>query len=86
MSVSEQADCRERRRAQAHEGPRGPQVSRATLSQQEAILRDEIVESWDRQMKLSRAGFERHVGHLLGRASEKLGQARTEIARGHTPP
>jgi len=61
-------------------------VSRATLSQQDAVLKGEIVKNWDRQMELSRARFERRIGHLLGRAGQKLGQTGTDIADRHAPP
>ena len=61
-------------------------MSRATLSPQEAILRDEIIESWDKLQELSRARFERRVGHLLGRSGEKLGQTETGIGDCHVPP
>ncbi len=81
-----QADCRERRRDQGREGAKSRQVSRATLSAQEAILRDEIIKSWDRMQEVSRARFERRVGHLLGRSGEKLGQTGTRIGDRHAPP
>jgi hypothetical protein len=61
-------------------------MSRATLSPQEAILRDEIIESWDKLQELSRARFGRRVGHLLGRSGEKLGQTETRIGDCHAPP
>jgi len=81
-----QADCRERRRDQDRLGAKSGSVSRATLSAQEAILRDEIIESWDRMLELSRARFERRIGHLLGRSGEKLGQSGTGISDCHAPP
>ncbi len=81
-----QADCRERRRDEAQIGAKSRRVSRATLSPQEAILRDEIIESWDKLQELSRASFERRVGHLLGRSGEKLGQTGTGIGDCHAPP
>ena len=81
-----QSDFRERRREQVDEGVKNPQVSRATLSQQDAVLKGEIVKNWDRQMELSRARFERRIGHLLGRAGQKLGQTGTRIGDCHAPP
>ncbi len=65
---------------------RRPKILRChdtTLSLQTADLRDEIVESWDRQIELSRARFERRIGHLLGRAGRKLGQTGTDIVDCH---
>ena len=67
-------------------GAKSRRVSRATLSPQEAILRDEIIESWDKLQELSRARFGRRVGHLLGRSGEKLGRAGTRIDDCHVPP
>ncbi len=61
-------------------------MSRATLSPEDAILRDEIIKTWDRMLELSRARFERRVGHLLGRSGEKLGQTETRIGDCHAPP
>lgn len=81
-----QADCRERRRDQGREGTENRHVSRATLSSQEAILRDKIIESWDKLLELSRARFERRVAHLLGRSGEKVGQTETRIDERHAPP
>ncbi len=81
-----QADCREHRRDQAHEGVKGRHVSRATLSHQEAILRDEVIESWDKLLEVSRARFGRRVGHLLGRSGEKLGHTGARIGERHAPP
>jgi hypothetical protein len=63
-----------------------PAVSRATLSAPEAVLRDQIVESWDRQLLLSRATFARRVSLLLGRERKKLGQPGTGFADCHAPP
>jgi len=81
-----QRECRERRRAENSGGAKQRQMSRATLSAREAVLRDSIIESWDRQMKVSRAMFERRVGLLLGRGRGKPGQAGTGIADCHAPP
>jgi hypothetical protein len=81
-----QADCRERRRIRRREGAKDSQVSRAALSAQEAILRDEIIESWDRLIERSRARFERRIGHLLGRSGKKQGHSETGIGNRHVPP
>lgn len=81
-----QADCRERQRDRADESTKGRRVSRATLSPQKAILRAEIIKSWDRMQEVSRARFERRIGHLLGRSGEKLGHTGTRIADRHAPP
>ena len=81
-----QADCRERQRAQAQDGAKKPRVSRATLSAREAILRDEIIESWDKLQEVSRARFGRRVRNLLGRGSKKLRQTGTRIGDCHVPP
>ena len=81
-----QADCRERRRDQAQKGAKSRHASRATLSRRKAILRDEIIESWDRMQEVSRARFERRVRHLLGRSGDKLGQTGTRIGDRHAPP
>ena len=61
-------------------------LSRATLSRPEAILRDEIVESCDKMMRVSRATLNRRVGLLLGRAGSKLRQSETEKRDCHAPP
>ena len=81
-----QADRRECQRDRADESTKDRRLSRTTLSPQEAILRAEIIKSWDRMQEVSRARFERRVGHLLGRSGEKLGQTGTRIADGHAPP
>jgi hypothetical protein len=81
-----QADRRERLRTQGHQQTGKGEVSRAILSPQKAILRAEIIESWDRQQELSRARFERRVRHLLGRSGKKLGQAETGFGDCHVPP
>ena len=81
-----QAEFRERERAQAHDRSKKPTMSRATLSAQEAVLREEIIKSWDKLQELSRARFERRIGHLLGRSGEKLGQSGTGISDCHAPP
>lgn len=81
-----QASHRERQRAERVNEAQNRSSSRATLSALEAILRGQIVASWDRQMALSRTRFERQIGHLLGRAGANLRQAGTENADGHALP
>lgn len=81
------AASRQRMRAQgAAAGVKGRQRSRATLSPQEAILRDEIVHSWDEMLALSRAGLERRIAYLLGRSGENQGQSGTRNGESHAPP
>lgn len=74
-------DCRTDERERQRECRARPgasrALSRATLSQREAILRDEIVENWDKMLRVSRATFHRRVGLLLGREGAKLGQPET---------
>lgn len=49
-------------------------MSRVTLCEQKAILRDEIVKMWDRHLDMSRATLKREIGHLLGHIPEKVGE------------
>jgi len=60
-------------------------VSRTGLNWDEAILRAEIVEKWDKEMAMSRARFDRQIGQLLDWAVKEVGQAGTENNRCHEP-
>lgn len=80
-----QRECRARRRAESDKGTKEPLLSHAGLLPREAILCREIIESWDKQMMLSRAYLERRISVLLGRAAKKPGQAGTENGDCHAP-
>ena len=81
-----QADSREDRRLRSGDGSNIEQMSRTILSAEEAVLRDEIIGSWDRMQKQSRARFERRLGNLLGGSGEKLRQSGTAFGDCHAPP
>jgi hypothetical protein len=82
-------DERERQRkcrAAHSKGTESTALSRAGLTAPKAILRHEIVQTWDKMVAMSRVGFTRQIRVLLGRAGKKLGQDGTRNDDCHAPP
>lgn len=75
-----QRECRVRRRQAGLAGAFGAVsegLSRAGLSTEAAELEGQVLESWDKTVRMSRAGLRRNLQALLGRNREDVGQGGT---------